>query len=207
MDYIIKNAHFIFTHVPIALLIFSFVFDVLALIFKKKEWHAAGMLCLVVGALGAIASVLTGPNSPNPGVSAHEKFAQITMLLSIALAVVRVGFLVWKKLELGRNLIYLVVSLAVVVLVSYTGHLGGKMVHRDMQGGPGMGQFGGPNGGGGPNGQQGGQFGGQRQGGPGQGQGGAGGQGQNQGGPGGTGGAGGAGGQNQGGQASSAPAK
>ncbi|MGG1550468.1 DUF2231 domain-containing protein [Paenibacillus ferrarius] len=197
MDYIIKNAHFIFTHVPIALLIFSFVFDVLALIFRKNEWHAAGMLCLVVGALGAIASVLTGPNSPNPGVGAHEKFAQITMLLSIVLAVVRVGFLVWKKLELGRNVIYLIMSLAVVVLVSYTGHLGGKMVHRDMQGGPGMGQFRGP--GGGSNGQQ--QFGGQRQGGPGQGQGGAGGQGQGQGGPGGT------GGQTQGGQASTAPAK
>ena len=62
MDYILKNLHFIFTHVPIALLIFSFVFDVVALIFKKKEWHSAGMLCLVVGALGAIASVLTGPS-------------------------------------------------------------------------------------------------------------------------------------------------
>ncbi|OAS18233.1 DUF2231 domain-containing protein [Paenibacillus oryzisoli] len=166
MDYIIKNLHFIFTHVPIALLIFSFVFDVVALIFKKKEWHSAGMLCLVVGALGAIASVLTGPEMmmKNATLSSHEFYARLTMIVAIILAVVRVGLLVWKKLELGRNPILLVASLVAVLLVSYTGHLGGKMVHRDMQGGPGMMQ-GGPGGGGPGQGQQG-Q--GQRQGGQGQ---------------------------------------
>ncbi|KRF03121.1 hypothetical protein ASG89_23555 [Paenibacillus sp. Soil766] len=186
MDYIMKNLHFIFTHVPIALLIFSFVFDVVALIFKKKEWHSAGMLCLVVGALGAIASVLTGPEMMmrNTTLSSHEFYARLTMIVAIILAVVRVGLLVWKKLELGRNPIFLVASLVAVLLVSYTGHLGGKMVHRDMQGGPGMMQ-GGP-GGGGP-GMQGGS-----------GQNGQGGQGQRQSGQGQGG---------QGAQASSAPAK
>jgi uncharacterized membrane protein len=191
MDYIMKNLHFIFTHVPIALLIFSFVFDVVAPIFKKKEWHSAGMLCLVVGALGAIASVLTGPESRNTLVGSHEFYARLTMILAIVLAVVRVGLLVWKKLEIGRNPIFLVASLVAVLLVSYTGHLGGKMVHRDMQGFPGggPGMQGGP--GGGPGMQNG-------QGGPGQnGQGGQGqGQGQGQQQPGG-----------QGGQASTAPAK
>jgi hypothetical protein len=112
------------------------------------------------------------------------------MILAIVLAVVRVGLLVWKKLELGRNPIFLVASLVAVLLVSYTGHLGGEMVHRDMQGFPGggPGMQGGP--GGGPGMQNG-------QGGPGQN--GQGGQGQGQGGqqqPGG-----------QGGQASTAPAK
>lgn len=180
MDYIMKNLHFIFTHVPIALLIFSFVFDVVALIFKKKEWHSAGMLCLVVGAIGAIASVLTGPESRNTLVGSHEFYARLTMILAIVLAVVRVGLLVWKKLELGRNPIFLVASLVAVLLVSYTGHLGGKMVHRDMQGFPGggPGMQGGPGGapgiqgGPGQNGQggQGQTQGGQRQGGQGQGQ-------------------------------------
>ncbi|MDR6552577.1 DUF2231 domain-containing protein [Paenibacillus qinlingensis] len=170
MDYIMKNLHFIFTHVPIALLIFSFVFDVAALITKKKDWHSAGMLCLVVGALGAIAGVLTGPESRNTLVGSHEFYAKLTMFAAIVLAAVRVGLLIWKKLELGRNPIFLVASLVVVILVSYTGHLGGKMVHRDMQGGPGMMMQGGPGGGGpggnaGPQGGQGGQGGqGQRQG-------------------------------------------
>ncbi|WP_376768158.1 DUF2231 domain-containing protein [Paenibacillus alginolyticus] len=50
MDYILKNLHYIVTHVPIALLVFSFIFDLIAMIAKKREWHSAGMLCLVVGA-------------------------------------------------------------------------------------------------------------------------------------------------------------
>ncbi|KRE35331.1 DUF2231 domain-containing protein [Paenibacillus sp. Soil724D2] len=133
MDYILKNLHYIVTHVPIALLVFSFIFDLIALIAKKREWHSAGMLCLVVGALGAIASVLTGP-SPwrNPLVVPHEFYAKLTMFLSIVLAIVRVGLLIWKKKELGRNPIYLVGSLAAVILVGYTGHIGGQMVHKPV---------------------------------------------------------------------------
>ncbi len=133
MDYILKNLHYIVTHVPIALLVFSFIFDLIAIIAKKREWHSAGMLCLVVGALGAIASVLTGP-SPwrNPLVVPHEFYAKLTMFLSIVLAIVRVGLLIWKKKELGRNPIYLIGSLAAVILVGYTGHIGGQMVHKPV---------------------------------------------------------------------------
>ncbi|NQX69295.1 hypothetical protein HQN90_24480 [Paenibacillus alba] len=140
MDYILNNLHFIVTHVPIALLIFSFVFDLIALIFRKRDWHSAGMLCLIVGALGAVAAVLTGP-SPwrNPLVVPHELYARLTMFLAVVLAIIRVGLLIWKKLELGRNPIYLIGALAAVILVSYTGHLGGQMVHRPMTGAPGSG--------------------------------------------------------------------
>ncbi|OPH53313.1 hypothetical protein BC351_05395 [Paenibacillus ferrarius] len=145
MDYILNNLHFIVTHVPIALLIFSFVFDLIALIFKKRDWHSAGMLCMIVGALGTVAAVLTGP-SPwrNPLVVPHELYARLTMFLAIVLAIVRVGLLIWKKLELGRNPIYLIGALAAVILVSYTGHLGGQMVHRPMTGVPGSGPGTGP---------------------------------------------------------------
>ncbi|MFD0695404.1 DUF2231 domain-containing protein [Paenibacillus sp. GCM10027628] len=168
MDYLIKNAHFIFTHFPIALLIFSLVFDLLALIAKKREWHAAGWLSLLVGTLGAIASVITGPEeSRNPLVHTHEFYAKLTMFAAIVLTVVRVGLLIWKKKEIGRNPIYLAGALVAVILVSYTGHLGGQMVHRPFNpnGGPMMQ---GPGGGPGQGGQ--GQ-GGAKQGSPGQGQG------------------------------------
>ncbi|BFT75957.1 DUF2231 domain-containing protein [Paenibacillus sp. P36] len=155
MDYILNNLHFIVTHVPIALLIFSFVFDIIAMIMKKREWHSAGMLCLVVGALGAVAAVMTGP-SPwrNPLVVPHEFYAKLTMLAAIVLAVVRVGLLIWKKKDAGRHPMYLIGSLAAVILVSYTGHLGGQMVHRPMPvmaPGSGVGQA--PGGQGEPNGQ------------------------------------------------------
>ncbi|MFC5450491.1 DUF2231 domain-containing protein [Paenibacillus aestuarii] len=178
MDYLLKNAHFIFTHFPIALLIFSLVFDLLALIFKKREWHAAGWLSLTVGTLGAIASVITGPEGMrNPMVHTHELYAKLTMFAAILLTVIRIGLLVWKKREIGGNPIYLTGALIAVILVSYTGHLGGQMVHRPFNpnGGPMMqNPAGGPGQGG-----QGAPGQGQRQGGQGQGQGQSGGSGQN----------------------------
>ncbi|UJF33543.1 DUF2231 domain-containing protein [Paenibacillus hexagrammi] len=146
MDYLLRNSHFIFTHFPIALLIFSFVFDLLALILKKKDWHSAGMLALLVGTLGAIASFITGPEmSRNPLLPTHALYAQLTMIASILLSVIRIGLLLWKKKHIGGHPVYLVGALVAVLLVSYTGHLGGKMVHRpftpgmNMQGGPGQG--------------------------------------------------------------------
>jgi uncharacterized membrane protein len=145
LSYLIKNAHFLVIHIPIAMLLFSFLFDLFAKILKKKDWHTAGMLCLVVGALGAIAAVITGPEGDNPSLfPQHELFGKLTMVLAIILTVVRMGFMLWKKLDIGKSLIYLLVMLVCVCLVSYTGHLGGKMVHdvadwSQFQRGPGEG--------------------------------------------------------------------
>ena len=132
MSYLVNNAHFILIHIPIAMLVFSFVFDVLAMVVKKKEWHSAGLLCLVVGALGAIGSVITGPeDEKNALLHNHELFGQLTMVTAIILVAARVGLLLWKKRDIGNHAAYLVVALLCVGLVTYTGHLGGKMVHKD----------------------------------------------------------------------------
>jgi uncharacterized membrane protein len=132
MSYLVKNAHFMVNHFPIALLICSFLFDLGAVIWKKKEWHTAGFLTLIIGTLGAIAAVMTGPeNDRNPLLHTHELFAKITMVLWIILSLIRIYFK-WKKSnELGKHPIYLVGALIGVLLVSYTGHLGGLMSHPD----------------------------------------------------------------------------
>ncbi|MCC2683931.1 MAG: hypothetical protein K0R75_830 [Paenibacillaceae bacterium] len=134
MAYLIENLHFIVIHVPIAMLIFSFVFDVLAKAFKKREWHAAGLLCLIVGTLGAIAAVMTGPEEERePLLHTHELFGKITMIFFIALTVVRLWLYLRKKIEPGRSFAYLAAALIGVLLVSYTGHLGGSMVHKEKK--------------------------------------------------------------------------
>ena len=146
MSYLIRNAHFLVIHIPIAMLLFSFVFDLLAMILKKKDWHTAGVLCLIVGTLGAIVAVITGPEGErNPLFPQHELYGKITMMLSILLTLVRLGILWRKKVDIGKNLLYLLVMLIGVGLVSYTGDLGGKMVHPDrsqIHKGPGQQQGG-----------------------------------------------------------------
>jgi uncharacterized membrane protein len=181
MTYLLNNAHFIVNHIPIAMLIFSFIFDLCAVIIKKKDWHTAGFLCLIIGTLGAIAAVLTGPEGQqetrNPLFHDHQLYANLTMYLFIVLSMARLFFHYRKRIDIGKTPIYLIIALIGVGLVTYTGHLGGKMAHKDANfSGPG-GQGGGPGGQGGfPRGQgQNGGPGGQGQGRPG-GQGGANGQ-------------------------------
>lgn len=141
MSYFLRNLHFIVIHVPIAMLLFSIVFDALAAILKRKEWHTAGLLSLVVGTLGAIAAVITGPEGErNPLFPTHELFGKITMAVFILLTLLRLWMHLKKKLEIGRNLGYLAGMLVGVLLLSYTGHLGGQMVHPDRSNFPG-GQF------------------------------------------------------------------
>jgi uncharacterized membrane protein len=161
MTYLINNSHFIVNHIPLAMLIFSFIFDLCAVIIKKKEWHTAGFLCLIVGTLGAIAAVLTGPEDPqdtrNPLFQDHQLYANLSMYLFIVLSLARLFFHYRKKIDIGKTPIYLIIAFIGAGLVTYTGHLGGKMVHKvENFGGPG-GQFQGrPGGQGGANEQNGG---------------------------------------------------
>ncbi|PWW07311.1 putative membrane protein [Paenibacillus cellulosilyticus] len=135
MNYLWDNKHFIITHFPIVLLLVSFLFDLAALIWKKKDWHTAALACLVLGTVCTIAAVLTGPKMmmQNSAVETHELYGTFTMYLAIVLSVVRGGIMLWKKRDIGRNPIYLIVALVAVVLVMYTAHLGGKMVHRSFE--------------------------------------------------------------------------
>jgi hypothetical protein len=50
-------------------------------------------------------------------------------------SITRLFFHYRKKIDIGKMPIYLIIGLIGVALVTYTGHLGGKMVHRDVQGG------------------------------------------------------------------------
>ncbi|UQZ84801.1 hypothetical protein SK3146_04056 [Paenibacillus konkukensis] len=105
MDYIVKNLHFILIHIPLSMLIFSFIFDLLAWTLNKREWHTAAALCLFAGTLGAVASVLTGPSMPNPAVQKHALYGQLSMALFIVLSLVRLWF-IWKKKTAGIPLIW-----------------------------------------------------------------------------------------------------
>lgn len=148
MNFLLENMHFILTHFPIVLLIVGFLFDLLARILKKKEWHSAGWACLALGTLGAIASVMTGPalNGQSPDLPAHELFGRLTAILAIVLFVVRLAMLRWKKREIGSHPAFLIGALAAAILVGYTGHLGGKMVHETPEDAPAVGMQGGQGG-------------------------------------------------------------
>lgn len=118
-------------HFPIALLLVSFGIDLAGWMLKRKELHLAGLITLLLGTLGAIGAVITGPeHSRNPLQPIHELFGEITMSLFIAISLLRLFFLWKKSRDIGNHMAYLSAALVGVLLLTYTGHLGGEMVHK-----------------------------------------------------------------------------
>jgi len=137
-----SHLHPLIVHFPIALLIAGFVSDTAYLIYKKEVCLSKlGFYLMLAGTLGAVAAVLSGnfftedmSGSVEVIREKHETFANITMYLMIVASILRI-LLVQKgkaesKAALGVYLLYLVG----VILVGYTGMLGGTMVFNFMIG-------------------------------------------------------------------------
>ena len=137
-----SHLHQLIVHFPIALLIVGFVADTAYLFYKKEAClPKIGFYLMLAGTLGAIAAVLSGnfftedlTGSVEVVRERHETFANITMYLMIVTSIIRVVLVKKGKVEskagLGVYLLYLIG----VILVAYTGMLGGTMVFNYMIG-------------------------------------------------------------------------
>jgi uncharacterized membrane protein len=124
------------THLPIALMLVSAVFDALAGVIRservKDRFHAAGLFSLIAGTLGAFPAVLSGlilARWEIGGTGAlfwHHVFLWPAFALLIALSV-------WRLIVRGRRsragfLIYLLAAFAAAFLVSAAGFWGGEVL-------------------------------------------------------------------------------
>jgi uncharacterized membrane protein len=134
------HLHGMIVHFPIALLFTSVLLELLAL---HRPWQErlrmAALITLVLGTLGALAAVITGPDEMARGVTelgeTHEHFAQVTLALFALLTVWRVGLLWLKRAFSGAQVIaYVVLACVGVGLLGYTGFLGGTMVYEKAVG-------------------------------------------------------------------------
>jgi uncharacterized membrane protein len=129
-------------HFPIALLIVGFVADTIYLIYKKEPCLSKiGFYLMLAGTLGAIAAVMSGnfftedmSGSAETVRERHETFANITMYLMIFASIVRIFLFykgkAWPKAGLAVYILYFIG----VILVGYTGLLGGTIVFNYMIG-------------------------------------------------------------------------
>lgn len=136
----IPNAHPLFVHFPIALLIAVLVLDLVVLFARKERLTVCTGALLLLAALGAAAALVTGflaegsaeampPDEARSETLEHHQTAAIAVLvLTIALAVWRAA----ARMEYppGRlRWLYLALLAAACVLVSVAGHLGGALVY------------------------------------------------------------------------------
>lgn len=127
--------HGMMVHFPIALLFVAVGLELLALYGPWRErLRPVVLVTLVIGTLGALGAVITGPEHNARGIAIgeiHEKMGQLTLLLFAILTAWRL-FTTWRKRSEGRlsTTIFLAIGLVGLGVLTYTGWLGGQLVYQ-----------------------------------------------------------------------------
>jgi uncharacterized membrane protein len=142
------NWHPMIVHFPIALFLVGFLLDMIGWLTKKDSLKTAGLVLVVLGALGAGAAVVTGLGAEEQAEAQIEALAGGEAALEaheeIAIATAWVlGFVALGRLALAFAGLRMVGALTVALLVVYfglgsvgagmlalTGHRGGQLVYK-----------------------------------------------------------------------------
>ncbi|MDI3328533.1 MAG: hypothetical protein QJR06_08275 [Alicyclobacillaceae bacterium] len=135
-----RHPHPILVHFPIALIVVATLYDLVAAVRRREIAPARGLYLWVAAAVGAVLAVASGPEHDARGISAsfrpHERLADLTMVLSLAVVAWRV-FSLWRRRSIRGVLgvaAYVVLSCAAAVAVLATGYYGGHMVYEEAIG-------------------------------------------------------------------------
>jgi len=136
------HLHPLIVHFPIALLIVGFVADTVYMLYKKEACLSKiGFYLMLTGTLGTIAAVLSGnffteemSGTAESIRERHETLANITMYLMIVASILRIILVKKGKAESIAGLGVYILYLIGVILVGYTGLLGGTLVFNYMIG-------------------------------------------------------------------------
>lgn len=128
--------HPLAVHFPIALLITSVVFDLLAVRWPHKSFQDAGFYTLIAGLLGAVAAVLTGALAeevvedkgiPESVLEIHEALGYATLFFFIGLLALRL-LMRWKLIK-EIPALYLTMGFVGIVILAAAGYFGGSLVY------------------------------------------------------------------------------
>ncbi len=137
-----ESLHPMTVHFPIALLLAALLIEALALIFKHPDLHRTSLWVLGLGAMGAIAAVVTGRMAE--GVAKHSLEIHQVMHLHerlgyvvLGLAIVVTGWRLLKKDRLTLRTRRIAWALLVVAcgIMAFSAHLGGRLVYEFGVGG------------------------------------------------------------------------
>jgi uncharacterized membrane protein len=133
-----NTAHFhpMMVHFPIAILTIGFLFDLLALVYKKNVCLSkTGYWLELIGMVGTILAFGTGYffTSPMEGEAGilrdkHELFATITLVVIILATIYRLVITYLKKESKTTEYLSLGLFFLATLFVSITGYLGGTLV-------------------------------------------------------------------------------
>ena len=132
--------HPAFVHFPIALLVFSFIADLLGRLLNKPSLRATGFWCLIGALLGGAITAATGYydftrdtlGETARYVDFHQDVGWILVGAVVVLTLWR--WLAYARRDLAPGIPYLVAALLVVGLTLFQGWYGGEMVYSQGAG-------------------------------------------------------------------------
>lgn len=140
------HLHLIMTHLPIFGAFLGCIVLLEGIWVKSDQVKLAGYSLLIIAAIGAIISYVTGeaaeelvegiPGIAETMVEEHEEFAMFALVALIAAGVFSlIGcYLHWKNMTWKSNMAVITLMVCVVsfALVGWTGYLGGKIRHTEL---------------------------------------------------------------------------
>ncbi len=140
------NIHPIVVHFPIALFITGLVMDVIGHLFQKETAKKIGLVLVVLGAVGALAAMVTGnfaeeqvedrlSRAGEHVLDRHEDLGKLTAYLLLIVAAIRAliatGWLNrWRFVASAALAIYLIAGVIGLGTLTVTGYYGGELVYR-----------------------------------------------------------------------------
>ncbi|MCW5896293.1 MAG: DUF2231 domain-containing protein [Bacteroidetes bacterium] len=130
------NIHPLIVHLPIALLTFSFLFDILGLLTRKEEFERTAWWGLLAGTIGLVLAVATGlwaesntliSNAAREHFNLHQQFAFAATALYSFLLLWRVASR--TRLPDAKRKASLILSFFGVILIWTTAWYGGELVY------------------------------------------------------------------------------
>ena len=124
------------THLPVALMLISAVFDGLGSVVKpdrlREQFHAAGFFTLIAGTLGVFPAILSGLVLARWEIGGTGALFWHHVFIWPAFALL-VGLSVWRSVVRGRRskiglIVYLWFAFLAALLVSAAGFWGGEIV-------------------------------------------------------------------------------
>jgi uncharacterized membrane protein len=135
--------HALLNDLPIALLVTSVFFDLMALGTRRMLFRQVGLSLLIVGALGAVAAVVSGLQAEDhiahgeavhQVMEVHERFALISLGVFGVLALWRIFR--ERRMAGAERAVVVIASLAGAGLLFATGMYGGRLVFEHAAGIP-----------------------------------------------------------------------
>jgi uncharacterized membrane protein len=131
-----SDVHPLVVHFPIALLLVAFGLEVLGLVLKNERIAYAATWNLGLGALGAIAAVITGLRAAGSAAIAaseegllqtHKTLGLVAMGVAVVLAAWRLGSR--GEMSRGARAVFMALMLGMAIVLAIGAHYGGKLVY------------------------------------------------------------------------------